>query len=296
MTQIELNNTTIQRPDWLSEEVWPFRIRTVDLDGTLVAYTDEGEGPTLLLVHDGMWSYIWGQLISRLRSGFRVITLDFPGSGLSPDSRAPPSLEGDSLLLESFAERLGLSDVTLVLHDLGGGVGVGLAARRPELIKGMVMVNSFAWPPDTRSFRAMLRIMTSRPVTALNVGTNLVPRLSTTSFGIGRHLDEASRKAFVGPYAAKGPRRRFHHLMNGALAERDYLAKLDQALKTTLAGKPVLTIFGEKNDQFGFQARFKDYFPDSDEMVIPKGHHFPMCDDPEGVAERITTWHSAAVA
>ena len=132
-------------------------------------------------------------------------------------------------------------------------------------------------------------------MTGLDATTNLLPRLSAGSFGVGRHLDQAGRAAFVGPFREKGPRRRFHQLMASVMEESDYLTDLEQALSTTLAGKPVLTIYGERNDLFGFQARFKGHFPDGEEMIVPKGLHFPMCDDPQGFAERVSRWHTASL-
>ena len=295
MTQTDLNKTATERPDWLSNEVWPFQIRTAQIEGTTVAYTDEGRGPTLLLVHDGMWSFIWGQLIELLRDRFRVVTLDFPGSGLSPASASPVTLEGDSRLLESFCDHLSLGELTLIAHDLGGGVGLGFAARRPELVSGMVMSNSFGWPPHVGALRVMLKTMGSRPLTGFDVATNLIPKMSSGGFGVGRHLDKAGRAAFLGPFRNRGPRRRFHDLMGSVMAEIDYLAGVEKALTTTLSGKPLLTIYGERNDPFGFQAKFREYFPDAEEMVIPKGNHFPMCDDPDGFARAVAEWHMRIV-
>ncbi len=289
------HDKTIERPSWLTEEVWPFEVRSVDVDEHRIAYTDEGRGPVLLLVHDGMWSYVWGSLIDRLREEYRVVTLDFPGSGLSPQSDHPTSLEADSHLLEGFADALGLAKITLVLHDLGGAVGMGLAARRPELIDGFVLVNTFAWPPHVASLRMMLAVMGSAPMRAFDVATNLVPRLTSGAFGIGRHLGEAGRRAFLGGFRAKTPRRRFHDLMAAARAETDYLAAVEEALGSTLATKPALTIYGERNDPFGFQEKFRNHFADVDEMVIPKGNHFPMADEPDAVARRIAGWHEAKV-
>ena len=78
-----------------------------------------------------MWSYVWGQLIERLRTKFRVVTLDFPGAGLSPSGKDDPSLRGDSELLEAFADHLELNDLTLVVHDLGGPVG---SSKSPSLV------------------------------------------------------------------------------------------------------------------------------------------------------------------
>lgn len=287
-------NKAIERPDWLPERAWPFEIRSVDIDGTTIAYTDEGSGPVLLLVHDGMWSYVWGQLIAELRNDYRIVTLDLPGSGLSPaNDESLPGLEADSRLVERLAEELNLEAVTIVVHDLGGSVGLGFAARRPELVDGMVLINTFAWPADSVGLRAMFRVMTSAPVRAINVGTNLVPRLTSGRFGIGRHLDEPARRAFRDGFKDRAPRGRFHDMMAAARDETHYLSWVEHSLRTVLLETPVLTIFGEKNDPFGFQERFRTYFDDVEEMVVPHGNHFPMTDDPSGVANRIAEWHRA---
>src|SRR5215471_1540469 len=54
---------------------------------------------------------------------------------------------------------------------------------------------------------------------------------------------------------------------------------------------PLLTIFGKRNDPLGFQPRWKQLFPEAQQVVVPKGNHFPMCDAPDLVANRIRSWH-----
>lgn len=286
----------IRRPEWLDESVWPFEIRAAKVDGNDIFYTDEGNGPPVLLVHDGMWSFVWGQLIAELRQSFRVITLDFPGSGLSPKSNHVAGLEADSHLLESFVDHLGLSGFTLALHDLGGSVGLGMAARRPDLVNGLALVNTFAWPARRSSLRRMLKVMSGRLMTSINTSTNLIPRMTSGRFGIGRHLDTQAKAAFRGGFIARESRMRFHDLIRSALMEEEYLGWLETQLSETLANKPALTVFGEKNDPFGFQETFREHLADLEEMVVPGGNHFPMADDPHGLAERIAIWHSGRVS
>ena len=132
-------------------------------------------------------------------------------------------------------------------------------------------------------------------MTSLDSGTNLIPKLTSGGFGVGRHLDKTQRSAFVGPFLEKGPRRRFHQLMGSVLEESEYLKGLEDALDKILADHPVLTVYGEWNDPFGFQARFKGHFPDMDEAIIARGMHFPMCDDPDGFANRVVEWHARAI-
>jgi len=53
---------------------------------------------------------------------------------------------------------------------------------------------------------------------------------------------------------------------------------------------PVLTIFGERNDPFRFQAEWRRRFPAAEQVVVPNGNHFPMCDHPGLVAASIRRW------
>jgi len=63
-----------------------------------------------------------------------------------------------------------------------------------------------------------------------------------------------------------------------------------------LAQVPMLTIFGERNDPFGFQKRWKELFPDARQAVVAKGNHFPMCDAPDFVAREIREWYQSRLA
>ena len=252
---------------------------------------DEGSGPVLLLVHAGMWSFVWRDLIVELSRDFRCVAVDFPGSGLTeaPDEY-PVGLESNSRLLEEVVvDRLGLGDVTLVVHDVGGLIGLAVAARRPDLVRGLVLMNTFGWPPP-RLLKGMLRLMGSPLLRGLDTATNFVPRLTSGRFGVGRHLGRPARTGFLGPTQERARRRTFHQLMADASRSTRLLEPIETALQTSLADLPVLTIFGQYNDPLHFQARWRELFPHARQVVVPRGNHFPMNDDPLGVAAAIRSW------
>ncbi len=289
--------TSNPRPTWLPESEYPFQLRTMDLAGTTITYIDEGRGPTLLFVHTGMWSFIFRDVITRLRDEFRCITLDFPGYGLSAEpADGELGLAAQAELLGEFVTRLGLADITLVLHDLGGLVGTRFAANRPDQIRGFVMANTFAWNPEGKALRRMLRIVSSRPVTALDKATRVIPRITTSKTGVGLHLTKEGKKAFLGPFASRRTVERFHTLMKDALSEGELYDQIESGTAGPLRDKPVLTIFGEKNDPFGFQERHHATFPDHRGLIVSGGNHFPMLDDPELFAGTLRTWWDDNVA
>lgn len=58
----------------------------------------------------------------------------------------------------------------------------------------------------------------------------------------------------------------------------------------------MLTVFGENNDPLGFQPRWRAAGTDVEQVVVPGGYHFPMCDGPDLVAEVIADWHDRKVS
>jgi len=117
-------------------------------------YVDEGTGPPILFVHGTPTnSYEYRHLIAALSKRFRCIAPDHLGFGES--SRPRPfayTPEAHARVLKEFVERLGLQDITLVVHDFGGPIGLPLVAGRGELgvgsVKQVVILNSWAWPLD----------------------------------------------------------------------------------------------------------------------------------------------------
>ncbi len=289
----------LDRPDWLDVDRWPFTLRrhrhSVGDDDLDIHVTDEGEGPTLVFVHAGMWSFVWRDLIDELRTRFRCITIDFPGSGLSEGTPHDVDLATYPALLDEVLDARDVERATFVLHDLGGVVGLHAAARRPDRLLGIVAVNTFAWRPDLRMLRAMLRVLGSRPATGLLGSIRLVPRLTRTSSGVGRHLDHADRQAFFGPYRSRRQARNFHRAMRSASRSSALFEEAEHVLSTTFSDRPVLTVFGERNDPFGFADHWHRLFPRASSWTVPGGNHFPMCDDPATFARRLTDWHAEHV-
>ena len=285
-------SATPAHPAWLPREVWPWDTKVVVADGTDVAVTDVGEGPVLLFVHTGYWSFLWRDLISRLAGDFRCVTLDAPGSGLSgrPDRRRA-TLEAASRAVEAVIEQLSLDDITLVVHDLGGPVGLAAAARWPDRIRGIVSMSSFAWRPSGAFFRGMLALMGSAPIRELDTLSGALVRITSTSFGVGRRLDRQSRRAFRSG-VDRSAARTFHRYMRDARTADGLYARADAAT-SSLRDRPLLTVFGKHYDPLGFQPRWKELFSRTQQIVVPKGHHFPMCDAPDLVADSIRSWHRA---
>ena len=91
----------------------------------------------MLLLHGNpTWSFLYRKIIAALKDQCRCVALDYPGYGMSnalPGYGFTP--REHSAVLERFVDRLGLTDLTIMVQDWGGPVGFGFAGRRPELVR-----------------------------------------------------------------------------------------------------------------------------------------------------------------
>ena len=285
----------VARPEGLPRSEWPFRTYAVPSGDCRLAISEAGEGPVLLMVHVGTWSFIWRDLVLRLADRFRCIFFDAPGTGQTEGpERGAVSLERAARAVAAVIDGLNLKEAILVAHDLGGPATLAALTMTAMRVRGFVGMNTFGWRPTGAGLRGMLAVMGSRTIREIDVATGFLPRISATAFGVGRHLDEAARATFRRGMDTRG-RRSFHDYLRDANHCDALYLKAGRALKGPLAHAPVLTVFGERNDPFGFQRRWKDLFPESRQVVVTKGNHFPMCDAPDFVAEAIEAWYRECV-
>jgi haloalkane dehalogenase len=111
-----------------------------------LAHLDEGEGGTIVLLHgEPTWSYLWRKTIpSLVAAGHRCVAPDLPGFGRS-DKPDDDWYTYDRLVasIVSLLEELDLTDVTLVVHDWGGPIGLRVATTEvPERISRIVIMDS----------------------------------------------------------------------------------------------------------------------------------------------------------
>jgi pimeloyl-ACP methyl ester carboxylesterase len=280
---------TLDLPTWLPSSAWPWQTYTLKHDQGRIAVTDTGQGPTLVFVHVGSWSFLWRDVVQRLRNDFRCVTVDAPGCGLSDRLQTSPTLAQAGVAVTAVIDALQLRDITLVAHDLGGPAGFLAAARRADQIAALAAVNCFAWRPSGPAFRGMLALMGSGPVRELDVATNVLGRVTSTAFGVGRHWRSADRAVFRSGIDASA-RRAWHAYFRDARGAEALYAEVEGALRGSLAGRPLLTIFGQFNDPLRFQPRWKALFPTARQLKVPRGNHFPMCDDPDLVASALKSF------
>lgn len=129
-----------------------------------------------------------------------------------------------------------------------------------------------------------LKVLASPPFRAVNSLTNVVALFTARRYGVGRHMTRSDRRAFLGPWRSRNSRHATQQILAGVLAIDPIMAEAERLLPAALADLPVLTLFGRKNDRYGWQDRFQQIFPRATAAGIPDGRHFPFNDDPDAYA------------
>jgi pimeloyl-ACP methyl ester carboxylesterase len=114
------------------------------------AYEVTGSGPPLILLHglygSGRW---WSRNVPAFAANFRTYTVDLPGFGQSRQARWS-RLDGTADRLADWITAEGLSRAHVAGHSLGGAVAARLAARHPDRIDRLMLVNAAIRSQGTR--------------------------------------------------------------------------------------------------------------------------------------------------
>ena len=124
---------------------FPFQPHYLNMDGLRIHYLDEGEGQIILCLHgEPSWSYLYRKIIPILSSQHRVLAMDFVGFGRSDKftERSEYSFQMHHDTIINFIRALELEQITLVVQDWGGLLGLTVASEMPELFARLVIMNT----------------------------------------------------------------------------------------------------------------------------------------------------------
>jgi pimeloyl-ACP methyl ester carboxylesterase len=275
--------------------------RFVDLSGGYrLHYRDQGDpkGPTLLLIHGFGASLVdWEPWVSRLGGRYRLVSVDWPGHGLT---RAPddfvPSSANDAELIERFASAIGLGKVTVIGNSKGGEIAWVLALRHPERVERLVLVDAsgWEWQKYKPSDGILLAALDSAPIAYLLRGldkSRIIRALLTSAFFDPHLATDAMITRYVEFSRAPGHRaildRTFVETLRGL--DRDGWATRDK-----LAGirVPTLIMWGDRDKLVdpGDAGKFAAAIKSSKLIVYHNVGHVPMEEVPAQSAVDLDRW------
>jgi len=125
-----------------------------------IAYDERGEGETIVLLPSGAHSRSdYNELRALLAGRFRTVALDWPGHGESPAGSGPTSAMACADAAEALVAAVAPQGAVVVGNSVGGFAAGRLAIRRPELVRGLVLVDSGGFAPRTPVVHAFCRLM-----------------------------------------------------------------------------------------------------------------------------------------
>lgn len=286
------NSTPGIRPPWVSDELFPFHSRFVDIDGHVIHYVDEGEGPTLLLYHGNpTWSFLYRHLITGLRDRFRCVAWDYPGFGLS--EAAPGfgfTVAEHVAVAERFVETLDLQGVTPFVQDWGGTIGIGVATRHPERHRALVVGNTSVWPADART-RAFSWVM-GGPIGGFLIGRFNLFAARIVPFGHRRtKLTANERHHYTAPFPDGEARRPTHIFPHEIVAAEPLLLEVSGYLDR-IAHLPALIVWGDADFAFkeGERRRWEEALPHATTHILQGAGHYIQDDAPDEIVATIRNW------
>ena len=124
---------------------FPFAPHYIDVNGLRVHYVDEGKGEAILCLHgEPSWSFLYRKMIASMSRQHRVIAMDFIGFGRSDKftEREAYTFRMHHDTLVGFIKEMNLEQITVVVQDWGGLIGLAVAADMPERFARLVIMNT----------------------------------------------------------------------------------------------------------------------------------------------------------
>ena len=270
-------NTVTQTLPWLDTTLYPFEHHYCTLKAGNMHYVDEGSGDVVLFVHGTpTWSFLYRDFIQKLSHHHRCIAIDHIGFGLSdkPDGFSGRPQDHAKNLSE-FIRLMDLRNITLVVHDFGGPIGLGAALEQPERIKQVVLFNTWLW--ETKSNPAVKKIdkiINSSIGKLLYLHLNFSPKvLLKKGFSDKKKLSKEVHQHYIKPFPDKNSRQSLVKIAQSLYGASDwYQAQWEHLDK--LEDKPWLILWGTQ-DKFittAYLEKWTQRLPKAKVTTLDTGH------------------------
>ncbi len=291
--------------DWTFGGTWPYPPRWFDsIDGRM-HYVDEGPrgGRPIVMVHGNpTWGYLYRRFIEAVtQAGYRAIVLDHLGFGRSdkPDQPDLYQIHRHGDRCEALLESLNLRDATILVQDWGGPIGLTWAARNPDRVRSLAILNTFVHrPPGKVALPLPLKLFRTPIVGEVMVkGLHAFVRLFLFKAGLvfPRRLGSHEKAAYLAPHPTWSSRTSIlmfpREIPAGPLGEvSDFVAEVHDQLIAGFSAKPVFIAWPMQDVAFGpeiLEDLWLHDFPHADVLRIKNAGHYIQEDAHEKVIPRL---------
>ena len=281
---------------------FPFESKYVEVHGSKMHYIDEGEGDPILFLHGNPTSnYLWRNIIPYLTPYARCIAPDLIGMGKSDKPDLDYRFFDQSKYLEGFIEKLGLTNVTLVLHDWGSGLGFHYGMRHESNIKAIAFMEAMVKPPRWEDLSLSNRIgFTLFRTPGVGWFMSSVLNVFVTQFmpqGVVRKLTATEKARYEEPFKtirSRKPIQRFptEVPLGGKPADTyevlsNYSQKLQQSELPKILFYATPGVLITAADVEWCRQNLKNL----DVVDIGEGMHFVQEDNPHLIGEQLAKWY-----
>lgn len=252
-------------------------------------YIDEGKGETILALHgEPSWSYLYRKFIPVLKN-YRFIAPDLIGFGKSDKIVGINNYSFDFHFksLENLIQKLDLKDITLIVQDWGGLLGLSVLGEHPERFKSVVILNTFLPKGNKLSLFFKMWQWYAKYHPNLPIGKII-------QMGTFQKLPKEIIQAYNIPFPTKKHKdgaRAFPSLVPSKPSDEG-VARMNKARKILSQwNKPALVLFSDKDKVLGgFEKFFYKLIPSSKEqkkIIIKNAGHFLQEEKGEEIAQYI---------
>ncbi len=253
-----------------------------------VAYDERGSGQPLVLLPSGAHDrHDFDELRTLLPERFRTIAVDWPGHGASPPLRSPASAMAFADVAERVVQALAPEGAVVLGNSVGGFAAGRLAIRRPELVKGLVLVDAGGFGGRPLYARAFCALM-AKP----GFLRRIYPAFSARYMRARTAADRRVRDVGIATTRADPGLRTVAELW-ASFASPEHDLRADAASISA----PTLVIWGKRDPVIPLRLgrRAAAAIPGAELLVLDTGHA-PQVSDPEAVAERLIPFADGAFA
>jgi haloalkane dehalogenase len=257
-------------------------------------YIDEGTGDPVVMLHGNpTWSFYYRRLIQALSPRHRTLVPDHIGCGLSEKPaghRYDYTLSRRVADFERFLDHLGVREnITLVLHDWGGMIGMAWAVKHPERIARIVLMNTAAFfPPGGNRLPIRLRLIRNLKwlSTPAVLGGNLFAK-SALYMAVKKPLSPAVKSGLIAPYNSwKNRIATLQFVLDIPVRKTDPAFELVTSVAdrlSTLDHLPVLLCWGAHDFVFDMDYfnEWRQRFPKAQSHLFQDAGHYVLEDAPE---------------